>query len=87
MMYIRRSLASFICSNSPDHSMLVALAGGCTPVLGIIRPCDGLGDGRGQVAIADAELDRDEPAVVLAVDVRAPGLCATMWVNCESGMR
>ena len=58
-----------------------------TPVLGSSTLLHRFGDRRGQVAVAHAELDRDETTVVFTVDVRGPGLWATMCVNWERGIR
>ena len=41
--------------------------------LGVLDLLLGLVDGRGEVAVPDAELDRDVALVVLTVDVRRPG--------------
>ena len=49
-------------------------------VLGVLHLALGLGDGRGQVAVLDAELDGDVAAVVFPVDVGGAGL---VWVDLD----
>ena len=72
-IHIKRALAACIWANSPDHSIRYP----CSfpfprpaPVFGSFDFLLGLVDRRGEVAVADAELDRDVALVVLAIDVR-----------------
>ncbi len=73
MMYSEAFVGVFHLLEFAGPFQVVAL-GESDSGLGILHLLDGFVDGRGQVAVAHAELDRDEPAVVLAVDIRGPGL-------------